>query len=145
MNILMEKKKSGRVKGRVRVGKVIIDYSSRKLSFGEELGELVRVSAGSPFRCSDSAMKLSALAVRLEKPFQFSFAGIGIVIREDSSKKNFIFRFGKRRRFSLARVKGWAFPLSWAHSSFICCVFSIKAESFTSQDVATLLGVVLRL
>jgi hypothetical protein len=48
MNILMEKKKSGRVKGRMRVGKGIIDYSFKKLSFGEELGELARVSAGNP-------------------------------------------------------------------------------------------------
>jgi hypothetical protein len=71
MNILMEKKKSGRVKGRMRVGKGIIDYSFKKLSFGEELGELARVSAGNPFWCSDSAVKLSALAVRLEKPFRF--------------------------------------------------------------------------
>ena len=71
MNILMEKKKSERVKGQLRVGKGIIDYSFKKLIFGEELKELTRVSAGNPFRCSDSAVKLSALAVRLEKPFRF--------------------------------------------------------------------------
>jgi hypothetical protein len=34
MNILMEKKKSERVKGQLRVGKGIIDYSFQKLSFG---------------------------------------------------------------------------------------------------------------
>jgi hypothetical protein len=47
--------------------------------------------------------------------------------------------------FSLARVKGWASPLSWAHSSFIGCVFSIEAESFTSPRCGYLLGVDLRL
>ena len=46
----MDKKKSGRVKGWMRVGKGIIDYSFEKLGFGEELGELARVSAGNPFR-----------------------------------------------------------------------------------------------
>jgi hypothetical protein len=35
----------------------------KKLSFGEELGEQTRVSAGNPFGTSDSAVKLSALAV----------------------------------------------------------------------------------
>jgi hypothetical protein len=50
--------------------KGIIDYSFRKLSFGEELEELARVSAGNTFRCSDSAVKLSILAGRLEKPFR---------------------------------------------------------------------------
>jgi hypothetical protein len=35
----------------------------KKLSLGEELGEQTRVSAGNPFGTSDSAVKLSALAV----------------------------------------------------------------------------------
>ena len=70
MNILMEKKKSEREKGRWRVGKALLTIHLEKLGFGEELGELARVSAGNPFRCSDSAMKLSALAVRLEKSFR---------------------------------------------------------------------------
>jgi hypothetical protein len=51
--------------------KVLLTIHLKKLSFGKELGELTRVSAGNPFRCSDSAVKLSALAVRLEKPFRF--------------------------------------------------------------------------
>jgi hypothetical protein len=38
---------------------------------GEELGEKTRVSAGNPPWCLDSAVKLSALAGRLEKPFRF--------------------------------------------------------------------------
>jgi hypothetical protein len=40
-----------------------MDYSFLKLNFGEELGEQTRVSAGNPFGTSDSAVKLSALAV----------------------------------------------------------------------------------
>ena len=36
----------------------------------KELGEKTRVSAGNPIRHSDSTVKLSALAVRLEKPFR---------------------------------------------------------------------------
>jgi hypothetical protein len=43
--------------------KGIIDYFILKLSLGEELGEQTRVSAGNPFGTSDSAVKLSALAV----------------------------------------------------------------------------------
>jgi hypothetical protein len=35
MNILMEKKKSKGIKGQARVGKLIIDYSFQKLSFGK--------------------------------------------------------------------------------------------------------------
>ena len=66
------------------------------------------------------------------------------MIREDSSEESFIYRFGEDRAFSLARVKGVAFPLSWAHSSFIV-VFSTKAESFIAQGVASLLGVILSL
>jgi hypothetical protein len=34
-----------------------------KIGFGEELGEQTRVSVGNPFGTSDSAVKLSALAV----------------------------------------------------------------------------------
>jgi hypothetical protein len=69
------------------------------LSFGEELGELARVSAGNPSQCSDSTVKLSALAMRLEKPFRvlicrywhcdskifiegrISFAGLGRILK----------------------------------------------------------------
>jgi hypothetical protein len=80
MKILLEKKKSGRVKGRMRVGKGIIDYSFRKLGFGEELDEQTRVSAGNPFRHSDSAVKLSVLAGDWKSHSGFSFVGIGIVI-----------------------------------------------------------------
>ena len=40
-----------------------IDYSLKKLILGEELGEQTRVSAGNPFGTSDSAVKLSALAL----------------------------------------------------------------------------------
>jgi hypothetical protein len=43
--------------------KGIIDYSFKKIELGEELGEQARVSAGNPFGTSDSAVKLSALAV----------------------------------------------------------------------------------
>jgi len=53
----------------MRVGKGIIDYSFRKLGFGEELSEKTRVSAGNPFRHSDSVVKPSVLDGRLEKPF----------------------------------------------------------------------------
>jgi hypothetical protein len=42
---------------------VIIDYSFGEIDFGEELSEQTRVSAGNPFGTSDSAVKLSALAV----------------------------------------------------------------------------------
>jgi hypothetical protein len=42
---------------------VIIDYSFGKIDFGVELSEQTRVSAGNPFGTSDSAVKLSALAV----------------------------------------------------------------------------------
>ena len=66
----MEKKKSEGIKGQARVGKLIIDYSFKKSSFGEELGEQTRVSAGNPFRHSDLAVKPSVLAKRLEKPFR---------------------------------------------------------------------------
>jgi hypothetical protein len=41
-----------------------------RIEFGEELGELARVSAGNPFQHSDSAVKPSALAERLENPFR---------------------------------------------------------------------------
>jgi len=65
----MEKKKSERIKEEIRVGKLILHYSFRKLIW-RELEELARVSAGNPYRCSDSTVKPSALAVRLEKPFR---------------------------------------------------------------------------
>jgi hypothetical protein len=70
MNILMEKKKSEGIKGQARVGKGIIDYSFKKIEFGEELGEQTRVSAENPFRHSDSAVKPSVLDGRLEKSFR---------------------------------------------------------------------------
>jgi hypothetical protein len=70
MNILMEKKKSERIKRTIEDGKRRIDYSFEKLNFGEELGEQTTVSARNPFRHSDLAVKPSVLAGRLEKPFK---------------------------------------------------------------------------
>jgi hypothetical protein len=50
MNILMEKKKSERIKGRLKVEKGGLTIHFSKLGFGEELGELARVSAENPFQ-----------------------------------------------------------------------------------------------
>ena len=86
----MEKKKSERIKGRLNGKKALLTIHFQKLSLdsGEELGELARVSAGNPFRCSDSAVKPSALAVRLEKPFRllicrYWHCDLGRFIREE--------------------------------------------------------------
>jgi hypothetical protein len=69
MNILMEKKKSERIKGRLRAEKSLLTIHFKILVLGEELGEQTRVSARNPFWHSDSVVKLSVLAKRLEKPF----------------------------------------------------------------------------
>jgi hypothetical protein len=49
MNILMEKTTSEGIKGRLKGKKVLSTIHLKKLSFGEELGEQTRVSAGNPF------------------------------------------------------------------------------------------------
>jgi hypothetical protein len=58
-----------RMKGRLRVEKALLTIHFKILVLGEELGEQRRVSAGNPFWHSDSAVKLSVLAGRLENPF----------------------------------------------------------------------------
>jgi hypothetical protein len=76
------------------------DYSFEKFGIWEELGELARVSAGSPFWCSDSAVKLSALAGSLEKPFRLFICRYWHrELKSFIERKNFICRFGKRGHF----------------------------------------------
>jgi hypothetical protein len=108
----------------MRVGKGIIDYSFKKSEFGEELGELARVSAGNPFRCSDSAVKLSALAVRLEKPFRFLICrywhcDLGRFIREELH-----LQIWKEKGVFFGTCEGWgvSFELG-AFSINLLCVF----------------------
>ena len=80
----MEKKKSERIKGRLKVEKGLLTNHLENWVLEEELGEQTRVSAGNPFGTSDSAVKticpsrgisdsavkLSAQAEELEKPFR---------------------------------------------------------------------------
>jgi hypothetical protein len=86
---------------------------------GEELGEQTRVSAGNPFGHSDSAVKLSVLAGRLEKPFR-----LFICRHWHCDSKNFIEErisfadLARRGHSSLARGKYWAFFLELDASSF---------------------------
>jgi hypothetical protein len=63
MNILMEKRTNEGIKGRLKGKMTLSTIHLKKLSLGEELGEQTRVSAGNPFGTSDSAVKLSALAL----------------------------------------------------------------------------------
>jgi hypothetical protein len=145
MNILMEKKKSEGIKGWLRVEKALLTIHFLKIEFGEELGELARVSAGNPFQCSDSAVKLSALAVRLEEPFRF------LICRDwYRDSKNFIDEsislvdLARRGIFLLARVGGLIVFLSWAHLLLLLSVCT-RVASFIDQGVASLLVEILSL
>jgi hypothetical protein len=63
MNILMEKRTSEGIKRTIEGKKSLLTIHFLKIGFREELGEQTRVSVGNPFGTSDSAVKLSALAV----------------------------------------------------------------------------------
>ena len=101
----------------------------------------MRVSAGNPFRHSDSAVKLSVLAERLEKPFQ-----LFICRHWHCDSKNFIeerISFAdlvRRGNFSLARVDSLGIFLSWTHPSLSFCVLSTGDELSLFLGVESLVG-----
>jgi hypothetical protein len=121
--------------------KIIIDYSFEKFGIWEELGELARVSAGSPFWCSDSAVKLSALAGSLEKPFRLFICRYWHRESKSFIEERISFAdLGRGGIFSLARVESLGVSLSWAHPHFPCCVLSPVAELCIFKGVVSLAG-----
>jgi len=135
----MEKKKSEGIKGQARVGKLIIDYSFKKLSFGEELGEQTRVSVGNPFRHSDSAVKPSFLAGRLEKPSKlFICRDLALWFEDLQCGKHFICRFEEVRAFfSWHELRVGLFSGA-GRISFSCCVLFPVGEICTIQITSSL-------
>jgi hypothetical protein len=101
--------------------KVLSTIHFKKLSLGEEFGEQTRVSAGNPFGTSDSAVKticpsrgisdsavkLSALAVEVEKPFR-------VLICRDWYRDS---------KNSIVRVLGWLEEAKLLHCSSILIEF----------------------
>jgi hypothetical protein len=84
----------------------------------------MRVSFGNPFRHLDSAVKLSVLAGRLEKPFPaFHLQVLALCFRGDLSEKTFISRFEKRKGIHFWHVGGIGrFLLEMDASSIPYCV-----------------------
>jgi hypothetical protein len=86
-------------------------------------------------------VKLSALAVRLEKPFWlFICRHWHCDSRGTYRRRNFISVCEEGRQFSLARVEGWAFSLSWANSSSFCCIFPLNTECFIPPSLGITVG-----
>jgi hypothetical protein len=122
--------------------KRIIDYSFEKLSFGEELGEQTRVSAGNPFRHSDSAVKLSVLAGRLEKPFRLFICRYWHCDSKRFIGEDFISDLKKRGHFFFGTWEVLGVFLELGASSFICCVLSIGLSFASSKAWYPWLGVI---
>jgi len=149
----MEEKKSEWIKGRLRVEKALLTIHFENWVLGEELGEQTRVSAGNPIDTSNSAVKLSALALEsrtrqwnhLPKPMNwrshscFSFAGIwhcGSKIFSVGSIS--IADLKKCGYFSLGTSWGRVVLLSWTHFLSPCCVWSWEWESPPFQGAFSL-------
>jgi hypothetical protein len=112
------------------------------LGFGEELGEQTRVSAGNPFRHSDSAVKLSVLAGRLEKPFRLFICRYWHCVFEEIYWRRLSFSDLRRERaffFGTWEVLG-VFFLSWTRPPFPAACGLLDAEFGIFPSRGTLAG-----
>jgi len=108
----MEKKKKWKNKRTSEGWKAHYWLFISKTGFWEELGEQTRVSAGNPFLHSDSAVKPSALAVRLEKPSRLFICRYCYCDFEEGHRRLItIFSWESEGVFPLARVGEWTLEL----------------------------------
>jgi hypothetical protein len=109
------------------------------------LGEQTRVSVGNPFRHSDSAVKPSVLAGRLEKPFRlFICRDLALWFEDLQCRKHFICRFEEVRAFFFfGTCERGAFLLIWAHPQYLFVCWLLRLSWASSCVYPPWLGVTL--
>ena len=152
----MEKRTCEWVKGRLKGKRTLSTIHFKKLSLGRSARWANEGFSWKPIRhlgfgneticpsrgTSDSAVKLSAQAVELEKPFRVLICRYWPCVFEEVYWRQLHFLIWEEREHNSLGTSGgiWVFLLCWAHLLFVVVCSSIVAELFLIQFVVASWG-----